>query len=251
LTISRTNRPFTLYASLTTNSSTVKGSDLLSVTTDSSAAKGTFTVQVNAVAQAEKQSSATFASATTALGEGFAGKMTINGQTLTINAADTLTSLAAKINQLNTGTNKTGVTATVIKYSASDYRLTFTADNTGEGKMTLQNQSINGENYSQLVSRTIATGSNASFTIDGEEITSDSNTVTDAIPGVTINLLKADPNTEVTVTVDRDVNAIKNLIGKFVSAYNDVASYIASQTSYDATAQKTGGVLFADGTLFL
>jgi len=60
--------------------------------------------------------------------------MTINGQTLTINAADTLTSLAAKINQLNTGANKTGVTATVVKYAASDYRLIFTADNTGVGK---------------------------------------------------------------------------------------------------------------------
>jgi len=126
---------FSLFtASLTTNSSTVKGSDLLSVTTDSSVGKSTFTMTVNALAQAEKRSSATFASTTTALGEGFAGEMTINGRTLTVNATDTLTSLAAKINQLNTGANKTGVTATVVKYAASDYRLIFTADNTGVGK---------------------------------------------------------------------------------------------------------------------
>lgn len=239
---------FSLFTpSLTTNSSTVKGSDIITVTTDSAAAKGTFTVKVNAIAQAEKQSSATFASATTALGEGFAGDMTINGKTLTVSATDTLTSLAAKVNQLNTGTNKTGVTATIVKYAASDYRLIFTADNTGVGKMALENQNI--DNYSQLVSQTIVAGANASFTIDGEEITSDSNTVSDAISGVTFNLLKADPDTEVTVRIDRDVNAIKNLIGNFVTAYNDVASYISSQTAYDTTTQKTGGVLFADGTL--
>jgi len=101
-----------------------------------------------------------------------------------------------------------------------------------------------------LVSQTIVPGANASFTIDGGEITSESNTVSDAISGVTFNLLKADPDTEVTVRIDRDVNAIKNLIANFVTAYNDVASYISSQTTYDATAQKTGGVLFADGTLF-
>jgi len=51
---------FSLFtASLTTNNSTVKGSDLVSVTTDSSVGKSTFTMTVNALAQAEKRSSAT------------------------------------------------------------------------------------------------------------------------------------------------------------------------------------------------
>jgi flagellar hook-associated protein 2 len=97
--------------------------------------------------------------------------------------------------------------------------------------------------------REIVAGQDASLTVDGEKITSASNTIADSLPGVTLNLQKADNKTTVTLNVERDVGAINNKIKSFVSSYNAVASYIIKQQTYDSTNQTTGGVLFGDGTL--
>jgi len=62
-------------------------------------------------------------------------------------------------------------------------------------------------------------------------------------------LLKADPGTTVTLAINRDIDAVKGKIQTFVSKYNDVVSYINTQSSYDTEANKAGGILFGDGTL--
>ena len=71
----------------------------------------------------------------------------------------------------------------------------------------------------------------------------------DVISGVTFNLLKADIDTTVTLNIDRDVDAIMEKISAFVDAYNEMASYIQEQRSYDEEEEETGGILFGDGTL--
>jgi len=73
--------------------------------------------------------------------------------------------------------------------------------------------------------------------------------VDDVLPGVTLNLLQADADTTITLNVDRDVDAIMEKISAFVDAYNEVTSYIQQQQSYDEDKEKTGGILFGDGTL--
>ena len=85
--------------------------------------------------------------------------------------------------------------------------------------------------------------------MDGVAKTSSDNAVDDLIPGVTLNLVKADADTTITLNVDRDVDAIIEKISTFVDAYNSVSSYIHQQQSYDKDKQEQGGVLFGDGTL--
>jgi flagellar hook-associated protein 2 len=240
---------FNVYkASMTTDSSTVKGSDLMTVTTSSTASIGSYQIKVNSLATAEKVRSGSYADASTALGASYAGDIVINGETVSIDATDTLTSLQSKINNANTGASPTGVTATIIKYGASDYRLTLTSDTTGAAGIDLQNGGapdiLSLFNFSEVVN-----GADASFTVDGVDISQSSNTVDDVIAGVTIDLLKADLDTTVTLTINRDIDAVKGKIQTFVSKYNDVASYITTQFSYDTETNKTGGVLFGDGTL--
>ncbi len=87
---------------------------------------GTHSLVVKNLAQAQEISSATQASATTALG--LSGSLRINGKTVNVAATDTLTDLVNKINSAGTG-----VTAGILTVSSSDYRLTLTAGQSGAG----------------------------------------------------------------------------------------------------------------------
>ncbi|MCX7817053.1 MAG: flagellar filament capping protein FliD [Syntrophales bacterium] len=97
--------------------------------------------------------------------------------------------------------------------------------------------------------REITAGTDASITIDGINVSRKNNNIDDLIPGLTLNLLKADRNTNITINVTRDIDTILGYIRNFVDSYNSVSSYIRQQTSYNSTNNKAGGVLFGDGTL--
>ncbi len=92
-------------------------------------------------------------------------------------------------------------------------------------------------------------GRDASFTIDGVAMTSSSNTVTSAIPGVTLKLAGESADTTVTLDIDLDYDKIKAQIQSFVDAYNEVVKFIKTQTSYNSETKTTGGVLFGDNQL--
>ncbi len=97
--------------------------------------------------------------------------------------------------------------------------------------------------------REVIAGENATIEIDGVEITRETNTIDDVITGVTLNLLKEDDDTTVTLQIAHDRTAVKNKIQSLVSTYNAAISYINSQFTYDQDNEETGGVLFGDGTL--
>jgi flagellar hook-associated protein 2 len=92
-------------------------------------------------------------------------------------------------------------------------------------------------------------GTNAAFTVDGMSMTSPTNTDTNAIAGVTLNLLGADPNTALTVNVSHDAQAIEANITTWINAYNTVISYVNTQNTYTASSNTTGGPLFGDITM--
>jgi flagellar hook-associated protein 2 len=108
---------------------------------------------------------------------------------------------------------------------------------------------ISNQDAASVRKREVIAGQDATILVDGIEITSTDNAVENVLPGVTLNLLKADVDTAITLNVDRDVEAIIETVSTFVDAYNEVASYIREQQSYDPEEQETGGVLFGDGTL--
>jgi flagellar hook-associated protein 2 len=233
---------FALYSPVLASDTAVDAADLLSVSTSSSASKGSYTIRVDAVAKAQKLSSESFSSVSESLGASYAGDILINGTTVTVEATDSLASLRNKINNANAGTNPTGVSASIVSYSTNDNRLILTSDTTGA-------EGIDIDNGSGLVLEELVAGADASLRIDGVTVTSSDNTVSDVLPGVTLKLLKADANTMITLTIDRDLDGIMEKIESFVSAYNTVAAYIKEQQTYDEEQGKPGGVLFGDGTL--
>ncbi len=91
-------------------------------------------------------------------------------------------------------------------------------------------------------------GNNASLNVDGVPISSSSNTVTGAIPGVTLNLLSAPSSGTVQLTVGPDTGQATTAINNFVSAYNAIVGNINQQYTVDPTTN-TEGPLGSDFSL--
>lgn len=88
----------------------------------------------------------------------------------------------------------------------------------------------------------------ASVEVNGLTVTSDNNTITTAISGLTINLLKeSSSGTTLSVTQDSTTN-ITAALNSFIKAYNDAASSMKSLGAYNATT-KVAGALQGDTTL--
>jgi flagellar hook-associated protein 2 len=155
----------------------------------------------------------------------------IGGTTQAINITagsnDTLTTLASYINNQNLGvtasvsTDANGAELNLVSQSGSAVSVT--------GNTTQLNFAANGTG-----------GTNASLTINGIPYSSASNTVTGAIPGVTLNLTGANPNETVQVSVGADSSAITNAINNFVSAYNQVIGDINQQYTINSSTNSEG-----------
>lgn len=155
---------------------------------------------------------------------------------------------------------KIGVTATIINDgSTSPYRLALTSDTIGKNnsiKISVAESGAPGlaallahdpaNNTGQNLAET-ATAQNAEFKIDGVAVSKASNTVTDVIQGVTLNLLKTSTS-PVSLTVARDNNTIKSSVSSFVKAYNDLNKILRDSTAYDPATQK-GAILLGDSTV--
>ncbi len=128
---------FNLFSPTVFSNTSKDPDDLLSVTAGTSASRGSYNIVINSLAAAEKLSSVSYASDTTALG--LSGDIIVGGRTVAISATDTLSSLRDKINAVNTGTNASKVTASVVHYGTNDYRLTLTSDEEGEAGISLLN----------------------------------------------------------------------------------------------------------------
>lgn len=157
-----------------------------------------------------------------------------------------------------------GVTATIVNDGTAN-RLVITSKETGEVnglKITVADDDGNATDnngLSKLAYDPLATAGsgknmsqlqaplNALLNIDGIDVVKASNTVTDAIEGVTINLLTTSNSQAVNLGVASDQAKIKESVTAFVDAYNKVMDTLKTLTKYDE-AGKTSGKLLGDAT---
>ncbi|MGA9042939.1 MAG: flagellar filament capping protein FliD [Terriglobales bacterium] len=160
---------------------------------------------------------------------------------ITAGSNDTLTTLAASINSQSTA-NNWGITASVVT-DASGARLAIYSQASGSpGALAIAN------NTTSLTFEPPVGGTNANITINGIPYASTTNTVTGAIPDVTLNLVSADPATPVQISVGPNTDQITNSINNFVIEYNTVIGDINSQFTVNA-ATNNEGPLGADSAL--
>lgn len=248
-------------------------SETMSVSASSTASIGAYDIEVKQLAQAQKLASGTFTSVDTVVGTGtltFRYGTTVDSpasftanadkpiETVTIDTSNnTLAGLRTAINDANIG-----VTASIIN-DGSGYRLVLGSKDTGvanslsisveEGGLPAENTDTTG--LSQLANDPLlAVGSGKNMTqtvaaqdaqllINGLTVNSAKNTITTAIEGVTLNLLKAKDGTTSKLTVARDVGSVRSAIDGFIKAYNDAAKTLKDMTAYNATTKQAGPLL--------
>jgi flagellar hook-associated protein 2 len=81
--------------------------------------------------------------------------------------------------------------------------------------------------------------------VNGIPVTSTTNTVPGAIQGVTLTIGAVG---KATLNVSQDTNSVKNAVGAFVKAYNDLNKSIKEVSGYDPDTKK-GGPLLGDATV--
>src|SRR5262245_44493361 len=152
------------------------------------------------------------------------------------------------LEQLATAINNTPdapVTASVVRASPGPDRLARTGRATGaenaftasfttplSGGAGLTFADFDGNGVSgDTASDNVQNASDAAATVNGLAITSSSNTLTDVVPGVTLTLLKKDPDKSVVVDVTRDHDAAVASVKKFADAYNDLMKFLSEQTN--------------------
>jgi flagellar hook-associated protein 2 len=154
---------------------------------------------------------------------------------ITAGSNDTLATLAKSINTQSASSNW-GVTASVVT-DASGSRLAIYSTATGApGALAIT------ANTTSLTFQPPVGGTNAQISINGIPYSSTTNTVTGAIPNVTLSLTSADPATPVTITVGPNTTAINNTINNFVTEYNTVISDLNTQFAFNVATNSEGPV---------
>lgn len=166
---------------------------------------------------------------------------------------DTLTGLRDAINAAKDSDGKPlNVNASILKTGADGTsQLILSALNTGLGKDGADSFTLSGPHSNDLGLRgplSSTAASNAKFSINGVPMERTSNNVTDAVDGMTFNLLAGDPTKSTTLTVALDKTAVttamQDVVTKYNAFYKDYKSRTGSSTDKDGKV--TNGIFNND-----
>ena len=268
-------RKLDLPATFRASSARVSDATVLGASASAGATAGSYSIEVQALALSQKLSSAAFAAADSVIGTGTlkiqpgtyaSGPNTFTANpdkaTLDITIDASNNTLAGVRDAIN---NAAGDVRASIINDGTGFRLALTSIQGGTAS-SLKITSVdgdgtdtNGSGLSQLAynpSAAIGSGKNltqnqaaqdALLYIDGVRVLKSSNTVSDAIDGLTLNLTKINTGSTVSVTVAADADAMKSALDGFVKAYNAFNTTSRQLTFYDA-GNRTAGALQGDAT---
>lgn len=256
---------------------TASDPDVLTASVGLAAVAGNYSVEVTSLAQQQKLAGAGKASVSATIGTGASTTLTFdfgtisggsfssgvysgatftssgNGTTsVTINSTNnTLAGIRDAINAADAG-----VSASIVNDGgASPYRLVLTSASSGaansmkisvSGDAAISDLLAHDPAAVQNLTET-ATAKNAALTVDGLSVSNPSNTLTDVISGVTLDLKKTNASAPMTLSVANDATAARSSAQAFVDAYNALGKSLTDLTAYDATT-KVAGALQGDST---
>lgn len=233
----------------------------VAATVSDTAAAGTYAIVPTAFASAHTLSSGEFDATTSTVGSGSLTFQfgTISGSTFTQNPArstktvtiasgqNTLAGIRDAVNAANIGVSASIVNdgsknhlvfvsksgeANAMRITASDDDLAHT-DNAGLSQLAYDPAGAlgTGKNLSQLQA-----GASAAATVNGLPVTSDSNTFSSAVEGLSFTIKKASASA-INLTISSDTSGATSSANNFAKAYNDLKKTITELTKYDATGQ--------------
>lgn len=258
----------TIFQTPTTfNNSSASSSDttVVSATASNGAIKGNHSVTVTSLATATRNTVSGFASsaasATVDAATGFAitvagttyntnGSKTVNGVT-TANAV-TVLGASPSITDLKNWINSLGVnvSASVVETtSSSNWALMIQGTQTGTAN-AVSFSGLTGLTGAPaaLTDTSVSTAANASFIVNGTTFSRTSNTVTDVIDGLTLNLNKASATAQ-TISVIKGADISNEVINTLIKAYNDVMSTYKTMIANSSNSDKPGNFANSPTTL--
>jgi flagellar hook-associated protein 2 len=184
------------------------------------------------------------------LGGGFSQDASQPSGSVVIDSSNnTLQGVADAINKAGMG-----VTATIVSDgSATPYHLVLTSNKTGENASMKISLSGDGSNPpdaalssllsydpagSQSMQQTTA-AQDTKLTVNGIAVSSHSNTVSEAIQGVSLTVNQVGSTS---LNVARDTNSVKTSLQGFVKAYNELNGALKKLTAYDPETKKAGAL---------
>jgi flagellar hook-associated protein 2 len=177
-----------------------------------------------------------------------ASSFSINGTSIAIDySTDSVQGVADKINAANAGASATVSSSTKDGKTLYQLEITGTSGTPAfdDSNNVLQALGVLQKGYgNQLIA-----GQDAEFKLDNVSLKSATNTVTTAIPGATLTLVKGNETTPEasTLTLSRDTTAVKGKLKGFADAYNNLVGFIETNSSFDKESFRSG-VLFGDTT---
>ena len=211
-----------------------------------SALSGSHEIAVTQLAAAQRNKSSEFSASSQSLnsGSGFDISVASNGKTHTISIGaglDTPSGIAAAINA-----SGTGFTATLVDTDTDgdNYRLVIQGPSGEDNAFTVSSTPNLGFHAS---GNQLTTAANARFTVDGIAIERASNTVSDAITGITLNLNAVASG--ISLQVVSDTSTLKTKLQDLVSVYNDMQVALTELGDPDSDEEEVGGALSNDLSL--
>ncbi len=245
----------TLFQARTASSS---NEDIFSVSATSTAVSGSYELEVTQLAAAEKLRSGDFASETDTVGTGTLD-ISLGTDTFQVTIDTDNSSLAGVRDAINSASDNPGISAAIINVDdgvgGTISRLVLTSEETGSANtidvVAVDDDAGDGFDLTQLNTAnltTIRAAQDAIIELDGQTATRSSNSLSDVISGITIDLNTAEIGTVETLTIALDRDSVKTNVVNFVAAYNNLADTVTSLGAYDAASGAAGG-LQGDSTL--
>ena len=235
------------FASITPRSSQ---SDAVGVTAAAGAPAGRYTVQVDQLASAQRNASAGYAASSTALNGGLAFDLTL---TVGSGAAQTINVTTATVGGVVSAINSAdlGVSAQLVNVGGTNpYRIVVTGQTGADNSFSLTSAAAD-----LSFATSLGSAADASFSINGLSMTRTTNSVSDAVEGVTFELYA--PTAEdgsgnpipATVDLNRDTAGVRQKIEALVAAYNEAEDNFKILADRTSEVEEFGGVLAGDSML--
>src|SRR5207244_5261467 len=209
------------------------------------------------IATAQKVIGSAVADDSAALGYSGTFSIGLSGGTSAIISVTSGMSLQGVVDAINAQTSTTNVQASIIQVSSTQYEMVLsgtkdnadivTSDVSGDDVMNKLGVTDSSGAFSDVLQAAQA----AVFTLDGVQLTRDTNDVTDVLSGVTFSLLQTTPTgTTLNLSIGTDTSSITTALQTLVTDYNAFRDYVygQQQISSDGTVASSA-VLFGDGTM--
>ena len=228
-------------------SSVSSDTDLFTATADTTAVAGTYDIEVIQLAQAAKMRSGDgeFTAGTDIVGTGTLD-ISLGTESFSLTIDNTNQTIEGIRDAINSASDNPGISASIINVDGGT-QLVLASNKIGAGNTidiaATDDNGADGFDLARLATAsldTIQAAQDSIVNVDQQQVTRDSNTISDVIDGISFTLKKEDVGVTETVTIELDKGGVKAKVNSFVGAYNSLVGTMSELASYSEDGGASG-----------